>query len=65
MAYYRDLAGGFGNELIGPEEYLDVFGEFDFICIDEECTFFCPECRNMLQCETYREVKEAWETLYM
>ncbi len=66
MAYYRDCTGKFKKDSSDSDKYLDIFEEFDFSCIHyDECDFFCPECRNMLRCEAYGEVKEAWETFYM
>jgi hypothetical protein len=62
MAYYRDPDGKFGPE---NDLFLDIFLEFDFICMYDGCNYFCPECRNMLKCEAYQETKEAWETFYM
>ncbi len=61
MAYYRDLFRGSDLE---PDRFKDVFAEFDFTCIDEECNFFCPECRNMLKCSAYIEFKDEWESFY-
>lgn len=62
MAYYRHLEGIYGPD---TEEYLEIFQEYDFSCDDIGCDFFCPECRYMLNCETYREVKESWESFYI
>jgi hypothetical protein len=65
MAYYRDKTGKFRQLSDNPNKYIDVFGEFDFICDDDECNFFCPDCRNMMKCEAYEEIKDEWESFYM
>lgn len=65
MAYYMDLTGKFRQNADDPDKFLDVFAEFDFMRIDDDCNFFCPECRNILQCEAYREIKDEWESFYM
>ncbi len=62
MAYYRDEAEKFG---MGTGNFCDVFAEFDFIQVDGECDFFCPECRDMLKCKSYQDTKDEWEMLYM
>ncbi len=62
MAYYRYNPG---NNKVMTEKYLDVFAEFDFGYVDYDCNFFCPECRNILKCEAFSEVREDWEYIYM
>jgi len=62
MAYYRNNPGGPDNE---SEQFCEIFAEFDFGYDDHECNFFCPECRNILKCEAYREVRESWDSFYM
>lgn len=72
MAYYRDPAGkcrqhsdGVETKPYRTDRFIDVFGEFDFTHIDSECNFFCPECRDMLKCRAYKEIKCVWESFYM
>ncbi len=62
MAYYREEADKYKEE---HDKFLDIFAEFDFMCMNDGCNFFCPECRNILKCEAYKETKEAWESFYM
>jgi hypothetical protein len=61
MAYYRDTSGKIDLE---AEQFIEIFGEFNFTCPDDECNFFCPECRNMLNCATYSEFGQEWESFY-
>ena len=61
MAYYRDASG---KNDIESDRFADVFAEFDFICIDGDCDFFCPECRNMMKCSAYVEFKDEWDSFY-
>ena len=72
MAYYRYSTGKFmqsPDDLeIKPyraDRFIDIFGEFNFTHIDSECNFFCPECREMLKCQAYKEIKCVWESFYM
>jgi hypothetical protein len=62
MAYHRDSGGKFEP---GCEQFLEIFSDFDFENIDDGCNFFCPECRDILKCRTYEEIKDEWETFYM
>ena len=62
MAYYKYNPG---KSNIENEKYQDVFAEFDFGYADDGCDFFCPECRNIMKCEAFKEVREAWELFYM
>lgn len=61
MAYYRDISGKIDIE---SDQFIEIFGEFDFVCPDNECNFFCPECRDMLKCATYIEFGQEWESFY-
>ncbi len=61
MAYYRDISGGNGTE---SDQFIEIFGEFNFTCFDSECNFFCPECREMLECSAYTEFIDEWESFY-
>jgi len=61
MAYYRDISGKFDME---SDQFIEIFGEFNFTYSDDECNFFCPECRNMLSCATYIEFSQEWESFY-
>lgn len=62
MAYYRDAEGKFGPE---KDDFKDIFEEYDSSCPEAPCDFFCPECRYMLQCEAYTDIKESWESFYV
>ncbi|RJR19700.1 MAG: hypothetical protein C4581_04400 [Nitrospiraceae bacterium] len=61
MAYYRDISGDIDVE---SDEYIEIFGEFNFTSFDNECNFFCPECRDMLKCAAYIEFSQEWESFY-
>lgn len=61
MAYYRDTSG---NHEQSDEQYLEIFEEFDFCNSGDDCSFFCPECRNMMQCAVYNDCKDAWNSFY-
>ncbi len=62
MAYYKYNPGQLKEEV---DKYQNVFEEFDFGYIEQGCDFFCPECRDIMKCEAFSEVKEAWELFYM
>lgn len=62
MAYHRS---GPVNSRSENDDFYDVFAEFDFGYVDYGCNFFCPECRNMLKCDAYKEVGKSWESFYM
>ena len=61
MAYYRDASRDIDIE---SDQFIEIFGEFNFTCYDNECNFFCPECRNMLKCAAYIEFRQDWESFY-
>jgi hypothetical protein len=62
VAYYK-VTSDDSQQL--PDKFLDVFSDFDFTDIDISCDFFCPECRKLSSCETYSEIKNEWDFLYM
>lgn len=62
MAYHRYDSV---NSKHKKEEFHEIFAEFDFGYIDSGCNFFCPECRDILKCEAYKEIGESWESFYM
>jgi hypothetical protein len=69
MASYKDLT----------DKYLSIFSDFNlteqaqpaldipaFGCdVDDDCDGFCPECKEMIKCEAYNELKEEWDSFYM
>ena len=57
MAYYRDVSGQ-------SDQFLGIFGEYDFSITDGECSLFCPECRNMMTCAVYSDCVDEWESFY-
>jgi hypothetical protein len=59
MAYYRNVSAESDQD-----QYDVIFQEFDFACMDSECDYFCPECRNMLNCAVYDDVKQGWDSFY-
>ena len=61
MAYYRDLSSKID---LASDRFVEIFGEFNFTSIDDECNFFCPECRDMLKCAAYIEFRQEWESFY-
>lgn len=65
MAYHRPSQEGGSACDPAHDEYFDIFSEFDFSTVDMHCDFFCPECRRMMDCMTYKEVKDGWESFYM
>lgn len=62
MAFYRLSGNKFYKE---AESLTEIFSEFDFEESADDCDFFCPECRNMLNCVTYKEIKTEWDSIYM
>ncbi|GBE04247.1 MAG TPA: hypothetical protein ENH45_03410 [Nitrospirae bacterium] len=62
MAYYRANLTGFEKK---TDLFLDIFSEFDFCSVEDECNFFCPECRQIQDCKAYKEIKEVWRSFYM
>lgn len=62
MAYYKDRSGKTDPQ---HDQFNEIFEEFDFTCFDDDCDFFCPECRNILSCSVYVEFKDEWEMFYV
>lgn len=62
MAYYCRPEQDFPQE---PDQFAGVFSEFDYEQLDDDCDYFCPDCRRMLECVTYSEIKSGWESFYM
>lgn len=65
MAYHRPLKRTDCEHQSAPEKYNEIFSEFDFLSVDDNCDFFCPGCRRIMECMAYEEVKDGWESFYM
>ncbi len=61
MAYFRDIIKKIEENF---EEFDEFCAESDFPCIEDTCDGFCPECEQMLKCETYKEIEGEWEWFY-
>lgn len=44
-----------------PVHFYKIPEEQGFPFMSDACNGFCPECEKMLQCETYKETKDAWD----
>ncbi len=65
--YFNDL----GIESYRSEQLHKIFKEPGFTrlgrrsrYVDAGCDGFCPECEQMLRCESYKEMKDEWEWFY-
>lgn len=62
MGCSKDLTGKIREYIINPEE---VFKELGFKYVCDDCDGFCPECKEIMKCVAYKEMKDAWEIFYM
>lgn len=44
-----------------PVQFYRIPEDAGMAFMTESCNGFCPECEKMLQCETYKETKDAWD----
>lgn len=62
--YFRETVEKFERYFDDPKQFHKIFSELGFTYIEDGCDGFCPECRQMLKCEVYKESKDEWEGLY-
>ncbi len=63
-AYFKDTVEKFEQYFNDPEKFHKIFTELGFAYVDDGCDGFCPECKQMLKCEAYKEMKDGWEKFY-
>ncbi|GBE31131.1 hypothetical protein BMS3Bbin05_00028 [bacterium BMS3Bbin05] len=60
--YYRKIVEDFDNNR--DEHNKVLFSEYGFSYTEDSCDGFCPECPNVLNCETYEKIKDGWRLFY-
>lgn len=63
-AHFRDRIEKFERYSNDRELLHRIFNGHGFSCADDGCDGFCPECRRMLKCKVYEEIKSEWEWIY-